>query len=305
VYAGVEGVAPRGDGLAVALADGDRAVVYRTDARGRGRRALFETDAVGWLPSDALVAVPGGFVLSVYRRGADDPHLYALDADGDVRWTYALPDAQDARVVGTAPDGDLFVVGVGAEGTVAARLSPDGAERWRRTVTTSDLLFDAAAAVGDGLALALRQYVGEVGDEQGADDRDVQVRALRLDGAGDEVWTERVAVVEVEDGGVRATALAGLPDGRVSIGLARGAQRLDGGTRTEVLVLNADGAAERSVVVGRPYETTTWVTHLLAPPDARLVVVAAVGPERLGGYGGDDFDVLVSSVGLDRQAVPR
>lgn len=293
-YSGVEGVAALGNGLAVAVREGGRAAVYRTDAWGRGRRPLFETDRNAWLPSDALTGVAGGFVLRVAPSAASDPHLYAFDVEGDPWWTYRLPGAQDVQSVAVAPDGDLFVVGSQTyTEAIVARLAPDGAERWRRVVGGADLR--AAAGVGEGLVLAFRQYVGEFG-EGPEDGRDVEVRLVRLDGTGEAVWDRAVVTAPAAEGGVLTTALAGLADGRIALGLTRG-RTLGvgaGGARAAVYVLAAGGAEDQAVAVGPPDRTTT-VTHLLAAPDGRLTVVSSVGPAQLGEYGGDDLDIVVSS----------
>ena len=289
-FVGVEGVAPLGDRLVAALLNGENASVF--EMVGDDLRLLFVTDEEAGLPPDALTAIPGGVVLSVYARSVAAPHLYAIDADGGLRWTYRLDGAQDARPAGTAPNGDLFVIGYGSEGgAVVARIAPDGAERWRRALPDADARF--AAAVGDGLALAFDRYVGAFGSGP-TDERDVEVRLVRLDGTGQTVSTRTVASAPAAGGGLRPTAIAGLPGGAVALATVRGGG-LDGGTTARVLVLDADGAERRSAVVGRPGERSTFVTHLL-PAGGRVTVVSAVGPERLGGYGGDDFDVAVSSL---------
>ena len=288
-FVGVQGVAPLGGRLVVARPNGENASVF--EVVGDDLRLLFLTEEEAGLSQDALAPIPGGVVLSVFARSAQAPHLYALDRDGSLRWTYRLDGAQNARPAGTAPDGDLFVVGYGSEGgAVVARLAPDGAERWRRALPDARL----AAAVGDGLALAFDRLVGEVGDGS-ADGRDVELRLVRLDGDGRTVATRTVASVPIGEGGLRPTAIVGLPGGAVAVATVQGGGFDGGGTTARVLVVGADGAERRSSVVGRPGERSTFVTHLLAAP-GRLVVVSAVGPARLGGYGGDDFDVAVSSL---------
>ena len=294
-FSGVEGVAPLGRGLAVAVVEDERAVVYETDGRGRRRGVLFRTETAAYLPSNALVATPGGLVLRVSPRTVADPHLYALDADGDVRWTYRLSEASLLAVVPAGSGGDLFVVGYGAEGgAVVARLSDTGAERWRRDV--ADAGTHVVAAVGEGLALAFDRIPTAPEGDTPDDDRVQEVRVARLDGEGRTVWARTVASASLADGGLRASALAGLADGGVALALVQGGG-FEQGTWASVRLLAPDGGELRAVTVSDPDRASTFVTHLLAAP-GRLTAVSAVGPERLGGYGGDDFDVVVSRVAL-------
>ena len=292
-FSGVEGVAAFGEGLAVAVVEDDRAVVYETDRRGRRRGVLFRTESEVFLPYNALVSTPSGLILRVYPRSASEPSLYALDADGDVRWTYRLDGTSLATAVPAMSGGDLFVVGTGGEGgVVVARLSETGTERWRRAV--GDAGAHAVAAVGEGLALA-DDWIPP-GQEGASDDRLQEVRVVRLDGEGEVVWTRTVASAPLARGGLRPSALAGLPGGGLALALVQGGG-FDQGTRASVRVLDADGVERQAATIGDPDRASTFVTHLLASP-GRLTVVSAAGPERLGGYGGDDFDVVVSRLAL-------
>ena len=283
---GVGGVAPLGGGLAVAVSERGRAAVYRTDASGRGRRRVFETEAGASVYANALVAVAGGVALTTSPWNDADPDVYALDAGGGVRWTYRQRGA--ARAVGAAPDGGLFVVGSAAGGGAdVVRLGPDGTERWRRRVADVDARL--AAVVEGGVAVAFYRTVAAPGDDASGG-LAVEVRVVRLDGDGRTVSDRAVATLPTAEGVLRPTAVAGLPSGAVAVALA---QRAADGVPTRAWV-QTDDPAGRPVAAGDA-ERSTVVTHLLPVGGRRLVAVSAVGSAAPGD---DDIDVAVSAVSL-------
>ena len=283
-FYGVDGVATLGNGLAVAIGTEAGVEVYRTDRWGRGRERIALIEDTQFLPEDALHSIPGGLVLAVYPTMADGTHLYGLSASGDVRWTYRLPEAQDVRSVSVTADGDLFVAGSGVRGagTVVARLSPDGAERWRREVPDGTVI--DLEVTPSGIALATVRYT------EGA----ARVDVMLLDTDGSTEWT-RTLTAENRGGEVQ---VAGVGDA-VVVGFSVDDGLYETGNEARLVVLDADGEVRDTLPIGDGPEATTFIEGLLHLPDGRLGLITAVGPPRLGGYGGDDFDIVVTRLRLD------
>ncbi|GAB5534612.1 MAG: hypothetical protein Rubg2KO_08610 [Rubricoccaceae bacterium] len=290
-YGDVEAAAWGRDGLVLALSagpdgEGDRTNgVYRANERGQRKATLLGFDD-GYLPRRALVASPGGQVTAAVYASSTDPQIYRLRSDGDVLWTARLGGSQDVRGLAEAPGGDVYVVGPGdatTEGWIVARLDgTTGAERWRHALQDG---VEAMAATPNGLALLTARYVDDEGRE---------VRVVRLNALGGE---ESVQVVSAPQDGQRGAALTALSGGRLAVGL-RTWNGWDTPPEASVLVLANDGSEqsrERFGVEGRWVELAA--IELLA--DGRIAVAGAVGPERVSGYGGDDFDVWVSLYDLD------
>ena len=117
----------------------------------------------------------------------------------------------------------------------------------------------------------------------------VGVRAVRLGGDGAVVWGRTLS----EERDAWPGDVVAFADGGTAVAFAHDDGDFETGNESRLVVLGADGAPVADVPVGIPYEETVHVRGLLALPDGRLGVVAAVGPRRLGGYGGDDFDIEV------------
>ena len=290
---------PTGGDLVVAVASGpdepggSHALhLYRADGRGGRSRLLLQPETAVFAPPRALLPAPsGGVYAAVYANPAGAPTLYRLAADGSVVWAGRLDGAQDARALAPAPDG-LYVLGPASDGagTVVARLDADGAERWR--VVRSGVLWQTThlAATPGGVVLLESRATSSGGSA---------VRAVRVS-AGGEVGAA-VVVADVPgaagpgdrpESRVRGTALAALPDGGLAVGVvASGA--FDGPPpAAAVVTLDAGGAVvarRRFGVRGR----WTDLAALLPLADGRLAAAGAVGPARVSGYGGDDFDVRV------------
>lgn len=305
-YTGVHGIAPLGTGLAIATATDREVTLYATDRRGRSRDVLFRPEVEAGLPEDALVATPDGLVLAVYPSRHGDPHLYAVSASGQLRWTYRVPDAQDVRAVSVGPDGDLYVVAVGdptlAGRPIIERLSPDGEARWRVTRESASSNGSSypmdLAATADGVVVVFREFSGP----RFAEADGYFATVLRLDGAGEEVWARTVLEggQEAMASGLRPSRVAVLPDGSVVVGASLDDGDFETGNEAVLVLLEPDGAERSRSLVGEGDGSTTQVQGLLSLPDGRLGVVLAVGPGRLGGYGGDNFDIEVMRVDPDR-----
>lgn len=295
-YGDVEAVASSRDGLVVALSAGpdgagDRTTgVYRADDRGQRQATLLDLRE-GYLPRGALVASSGGQVTAAVYASATDPQVYRMNASGEVLWATRLEGAQDVRGLAEAPGGDVYAYGpggAGTEGWIVARLDGGtGAARWRDVLPTDGVA--AMTTTSTGLVLLAERYVEGGGKE---------VRVVRMSAAGEQGASEVVAQpTDAEGPQLSGTALASLSGGRLVIGL-RAWKGWEAAPDAWIVQLASDGTElrrERFGVEGRWVDLT--VIERLA--DGRIAVAGAVGPERVSGYGGDDFDIWVSLYDLD------
>jgi len=235
-------------------------------------------------PDHSLHRAPDGSLLLVTFPFDDDASdLVKLDGPDSVAWTYQMPGVQDVRAVEVAPNGDVFVLGaVDAYRFAVARLSPTGNERWRRTYGDESVVrqLKGIAAVGDGVAVLIDRL------DNGAR----AVHLTRLSAMGDVQWDHPYAT-----GAVRATALAALGDDHLAAAWTEDTTPTDiGGERARIVRLDRQGDVQSSYPFGPQGGVTTYVGGLLPYTGGSFVAVGATGPERLGGFGGDDFDVLVT-----------
>ena len=298
-YGDVRAVTWSRDGLVVSLAagpdgEGDRTVgVFRADAEGRRRGSLLEFND-GFIPNQALTAATGGGVTAaVHGASASDPHLYRLDADGAVLWQARLDGAQDIRGLAEAPEGDVYIHGPSDTATrsVIARLDGEtGQETWRLT-RPEGWGATGIARTAEGVVLVEDRSSFQEGSE---------VRVVWLGADGREV---RTAVVAREPGSPdgeaapevfsRGGAVAALAGGGVALSVVTGGRSFETPPRVSLVVLRSDGSERtqrRFGVEGRWAE----IGAITALADGRVAVAGSVGPERVSGYGGDDFDVWLS-----------
>ena len=296
-YGDVEAVAWSREGLVVSLSagpdgEGDRTVgVYRARENGERAEALLERRD-GFVPSGALVATPDGGVTAALAPGASaGDQVYRFGASGDVVWSVRVPGAQDVRQLAPAPGGDVYAAGPGPEGWVIARLDGEtGAPRWRRV--RPDVSVHGIAATPDGLATLESAWLD--GRRQ-----EVRVAAYRSGGTASGA---RVVASAGAPGDAAATlhgeAIAALPGGGIALAIAEGSGDLETPPRVSVVVLAPDGQ-ER--VRARFGAEGRWASaaRILPLADGRVAVAGSVGPERISGYGGDDFDIWLTLYDLD------
>lgn len=149
----------------------------------------------------AVQAMPGGFFLAagealVMQDNAepgDEPHLEGLAAlvntEGQVLWTRTYGgDGRDSfSAVASAADGGAFLVGMsesfghgGADAWIV-RVGPRGEQLWQQHVGDVDDDFaSGVVALDDGGCLVAMSKTGERGPE---------IRLVRLDGKGGEIWS--------------------------------------------------------------------------------------------------------------------
>jgi hypothetical protein len=208
-------------------------------------------------------------------------------------WTYRMPDVPYVQDVAEAPGGDLYVLGHrDAPQFELARLAPDGTAQWQRTYgsdTTGTPLRTgrAVAATDDGATvLGTRDPVGPDAPLP------TSVVLTHFDRGGAFVEEESYAT-----GPVQPSALTTLPDERLALSYAEDYGDPDavsaGQTRSVLLLLGADGAVQQRWRFG-PRRGTTRTTALVPLGMGHLAAVGSSGPAAIGGFGGDDFDVLTA-----------
>lgn len=290
-YGEVAGAAPLDDGLAALTTIRDagasgvgtpQLILYRTNRDGARKDVLYAQPEAS-SPPHALRRTPdGGLVLTLFPFEADAPNLIKLDATGAVAWTYRMPAAQDVRAVAIAPNGDLLVLGAtDASAFTIARLTPDGAETWRRTYgdETAVRQLKGFTALDDGMAV--------LEDQIATGARTIHLTRLTEDGALE--WTRSYA-----SGRVRSTTLATLTGNDLAFAWTEDRTPDEiGGDRAEIVRLTPQGEVQSRHPFGPQDGATTYVSALLPYPDDTFIAAGSTGPERLGGFGGDDFDVLV------------
>lgn len=257
--------------------------LYRTRLNGARQEAVIRLPESPYGHS-LLRTRDGGFlvVLSRARAGGDD--LVKLDKDDRVSWTYRMPAAQHVVSAAESPDGDVFVLGVGsdAHSNELARLRPDGRESWRRSYGGETVWGTTiVVAVTDGAAVLGRRFEGEPGDES--------LVITRFDAAGDIEWERTYAT-----GDVYAGAITGFDDGTIVFAYAKrfGEVGTDA-LRSFVVRTSPDGEEEWREPFG-PRKGTTEVRTIIPLSDGRIAAVGHTMPERIGGFGGDPFDILAA-----------
>ncbi|WP_420454117.1 hypothetical protein [Rubrivirga sp.] len=294
-FGAVVGAATTDGGLVVSVASGpdepggSALRVLRTDERGARGPTVLDV-AGGYAPPRSVVPLPdGGLVVAIDPGVADRPQLYRFDADGAQRWAVRVEGVQGLTAVAPAPDGGVYVIGWGAEGGVLARIRPDdGTAVWRRAAA-SEWTPSALAATADGVAVAEARSRSGQGSA---------VRVVRY-GAAD--GAERGAVEVARSAGaygdgnrerpVSSGPVAALPDGRLAVGWMRVSGGLESPPDAFVSVVGeAVGPVWRFGREGR------WpaLNALTVLADGRVAAAGALGPARVTGYGGDDFDVWVA-----------
>jgi hypothetical protein len=287
-YGGVLEVQPRGDGFAAVVSSHNaptEIVAFGRDALPIETLYTFPEACYSW---NALAA-DDGWLVHCYTPGYQLQYVLALDAGGAERWRWSLADAYSVERFVPAPDGGWFVSATlsdSAYSKVVLKLDAARDEVWRWPVAQEPFA-DVRALVpqGDGVVAVIRRL------DQGAS----AVAATRLSAQGETRWTRVYAEMEANDAfrSVDVQAAAALSGDRV--GLAYGTDYGSGGigaVRATVLTLGPDGEVARSWRFG-PRRGTSYVSQLLERASGEVIAVGAVGPERLGGYGGDDFDVRV------------
>jgi hypothetical protein len=151
----------------------------------------------GWEYADAVVGTQdGGAVVAGYTtsegEGSRDVYVVKLDATGEAAWTQTIggPGVDVARGVCEAGNGDLIVVGdtqsfgAGEDDLYVIRLDEKGDEIWSNTYGGDgpETAASGCVATDDGIFV-----VGSTGSFH-AMDRDIYL--VKLDGDGDEVWTQ-------------------------------------------------------------------------------------------------------------------
>lgn len=265
--------------------------LYRTDPDGTRRDTLFRPDSMFAARDPLHRTDDGGFLLALGRTDEDDADLIKLGRSGQVEWTYRMPDVQFTSAVAEAGGGDLFVSGTrSARQFDLVRLGPDGAPKWRRTYGTDSTgapFRDVRSIVADGDGAIV------FGTREPTDDDNPRTQSVTL------TWFDRTGRVVKEKsyatGPVEASALTALPGGRLALSYAEnyGAPGDPGKTRAFLLSLDPEGTVQQRWRVG-PRTGTTRITSLIPLPNGRIAAVGSTGPEAIGGYGGDDFDVLTA-----------
>jgi hypothetical protein len=299
-YGAAVDAVPLADGLAVLVArqkydetgvDPTALTLYRTGPAGTRRDILFHPDSAFAAENPLHRTADGGFLLVLARTDADDEDLLKLNRSGGVEWTYRMPDVQFVSDAAQAPNGDVLVVGPQTSRQFdLARLRPDGTTEWQTTYGSnrSDApLRDLRAVVsaGDGATV--------LGTREQSDDDDPRTASVvltRFDSTGAFAAENAYAT-----GAVSASALTVLPNDQLALSYAEsyGAASDAGKLRSFLLRLDGSNATEERWRVG-PRRGTTRATALVPLSDRRLAAVASTGPASIGGFGGDDFDVLVS-----------
>lgn len=295
-YGRVAGAAPLNDGIAVLTITRDaddtgagtpQLTLYRTDLSGTRQEVLYAQSNAS-APAHSLLRMPdGGLLMMMYPFEAGADHLFKLNGSGAAEWTYRMPEVQDIRAAALAPDGDLFVLGaIDSYQFTVARLTPSGQERWRRSYGDETVVrqIKGFTAVGNGTAV-LTDHL---------DDGSTTLHLTRLSETGEVQWDRSYATGSHSAGSADGTALASLGDDELIFAWTEDlTPQQIGGDRAEVVRVNAQGEVRSRHPFGPQQNATTSVSALLPYTDEHFVAAGSTGPERLGGYGGDDFDVLV------------
>lgn len=288
-YGRAMGVVPFADGLAVLVnhgiqvprtGGGHNITVYRTRLDGRRQEVLFHLSEAFLRGRSLLRTDDGGLVIVLNRTGRDGNDLVKLDRAGTLLWTYRMPQVQHVVSAAEAPNGDLFVLGLDSDHDQLARLRPDGRERWRRTYG-DETLWDptVVVAAGNGAAVLGRRREPDPGVES--------VVVTRLDSVGELEWKHKYATGQVYE-----NAMAALEEGGIVFGYSEAYRDGSlGHRRSNVVRISPDGEERWRRPFG-PSMGTTRTQSIISLTDGRVAVVGWTGPERLGGYGGDDFDLL-------------
>lgn len=261
--------------------------LYRTTLGGTRTDVLYAQSNAS-APEHPLLRTPdGGLLLIMFPFEADAHDLVKLSATGTVEWTYQMSDAQDVRAASITSNGHLLVLGaVDAYQFTVARLTSTGREQWRRTYGDESVVrqIRGFSAVGNGAAI-LTDHL---------DAGSTTIHLTRLSETGDIQWERSYATGSHTTGSVDATALAALGDDELAFAWTEDlTPQQIGGRRAEIVRVNLRGEVLSRHPFGPQQNATTTVSDLLPYPPKSFVAVGSTGPERLGGYGGDDFDVLV------------
>ncbi len=122
------------------------------------------------------------------------------------------------------------------------------------------------------------------------DEGERSVQLTRLDESGGVQWSRSYAT-----GAVRATALDALDGHHLAVAWnADLSTDQIGGYRAEIVRVDRQGDVASRYPFGPQERTSTYATDILGVGEDAFVAVGATGPERLGGFGGDGFDVLIT-----------
>lgn len=299
-YGSALGTAPLDGGLSVLVGKQDydqtgvepkALTLYQANSDGTRRDILFRPDSTFAARNPLHRTTDSGVLLGLSRTDGNDTDLIKLRDSGSVDWTFRMPDVQFVSAVAEAPNGDFFVLGIrNARQFDLARLDPEGAIEWRRTYGTDST--DAPFRRARSIAIIGSKPV-VLGTREPTDDNDPHTRSVTL------TWFNSTGGFVKEKsygtGPLKASALASLPGGRLALSYEKdyGVPGSLGETRAFLLYLGPRDTVQQRWRVG-PRTGTTRVTSLVPLSSGRVAVVGSTGPEAIGGYGGDDFDVLVA-----------
>lgn len=286
-FGDVQGVGVVDDELIVAVAAGpddpgaSSVTVFRAGPNGRRRDAFLRLDA-GYAPGQSVrVLEDGSAAVAVSPRTTASPQLYRLGRSGDATWAVRLG-VQGVQAVEPASGGDLYVLGYTAEGSSILRVEGATGTVTRRVVRPDSWQTVAIARDGEGVAL-LESAAGTA------------IRVVRLDAQGAERST--TAVLEAAPGRTARASALEVADGYFAVAWTEERPGAFGAPGDSYVAVVGPGGERRS----RFGERGRWsaVSALLALEDGRLAAVGVTGPERIGGFGGDDFDVRVTLYDAD------
>ncbi|MGB3543715.1 hypothetical protein [Rubrivirga sp.] len=292
-FGSVQGVALVDGGLAIAVSAGPddpgatEVTVYLTDDEGRRQNVVLRPDAGFTQRSNVRVLDDGSVAVAVYAATVTSPQLYLLRPDGTVVWSERLANVQDILALEAAPGGDLYVLGSGSQGSTITRVSgADGSEVWG-AVRPSSWTASSLARTASGLAVL----------ESNPAEATLRVSRLCEDGA--RLSTATVVQLDTEGESSRSlngTAIEALSNDRVAVAWVESGPSFQTPPDAYVAVVGLE--VESAARFG---ERGRWaaVNALQALTDGRVAAVGEAGPEFIGGFGGDDFDVRVTLYDVD------
>lgn len=294
-FGSASGVTVLSSGLVVTVAsgydspEGSSLRVFRASDSGRRGDVVLDLEGGYSPPKSVLAMSDGGFVVAVSGANAADPQLYRFDASGARVWASRVEGASGLTAVSAGPAGSVYALGWGSEGGVVARIGPSGdalwrvvgASRWNPTSVAQTpngvAVLEGRNQFEEGSAVRVVRYAASDGAEIGA------VEVAQAPGANGD---DDASAVRVQPG-----PMAAFPDGRVVVGWVEATGGFDTPPTARLAVVgDAVGTIYRFGQAGR------WpsLNALAVLEDGRVAAAGGIGPERISGYGGDNFDVLVS-----------